>query len=342
MPRTALSYLVLPRLHPELLPPLPLPEGALLLWPGLPRPPQSGVFLPAWPWSPAQAAACVDDFERAGRDGAAGAPVVSLWAAGPGLADELSAGERQALRQFMEQAPRPASSKDSPNQSADKFPDNPAANPAEEEARRKMRQTAQQTLLLAWVQERQALELRDLKRRARRERAALAGLLGEGNPALLSPEPPESAHQAPDPLPLPPWRAVLAAAALFLPPAAPATAPAASRAASSASEPSAFSEPSASSVGEYRDMAVLALDRDMAECLAALAEPGHSAPFSPPPGFRGARLPLNRVLGRAWSAGRNTAPEAAHDILFLWPAAWPSDRSAGDPDDPAARPGARI
>lgn len=327
MSRTALSYLILPRLHAELLPPVPPPEGALLLWPGLPRPPRDGVFIPDWPWSPARAAACVDDFERAGRDGARGAPVVSLQAADPGPADGLSAAERQALRQFMEQTPPAA-----PNHPAKHPADHPAKHPADEpadpETRRLMREAAQRTLLLAWLQERQALELRDLSRRVSRERAALAGLLGEGKPAPLSPAARKSANQAPDPLPLPPWRAVLAAAALFLPPATP--------------PPS--SAPVSSSYGEHRDMAVLALDRDMAESLAALAEPGPSAPLpplpSPPPllGFHGARLPLSRVLGRAWS--RISAGEAAREILFLWPAAWPPDDPADPPDAPADDPDA--
>lgn len=359
MSRTVLSYLVLPRLHPELLPPLPLPEGALLLWPGLPQPPASGVFIPPWPWSPAQAAACVDDFERAGRDGAAGAPVLSLWAADPGLADErgpsmsrtsdISAGERQALRRFMEQAApgtATAGRPDSPSgtcpdcspASSGDHPADDSADSADAETRRQlMRQAAQRTLLLAWLQERQALELRDLSLRVRRERAALAGLLSEGKPALVTPEPRESAHQAPDPLPLPPWRAVLAAAALFLPAPAPAA-------------PEAFSAslPARSSSGECRDMAVLALDRDMSESLAALADrvpgAGSCALPAPPPGFHGARLPLSRVLGRAWAAGR--IPETEREILFLWPAAWPPDQpgtpAADSADRPADRPADRA
>ncbi|MCH5277973.1 MAG: hypothetical protein J1E80_09115 [Desulfovibrionaceae bacterium] len=308
MPRTARSYLVLPRLHPELVSPALLPEGALFLWPGLPRPPRSGVFLPAYPWTPDQAAACLADFERAGRDGAGGTHAARLRAADsgwlPGLpADrprDLPESERRALRRFMEQAaPSPAL----PNPAFSRAPDD--AQGDDPDGLERLRQTAQQTLLLAWLQEKQALELRELSLRARREQAALAGLLGEGNPPPFSPGPDDMALAPPPPLP--PWRAVLAAAALFLP------------------APSASPAPD-----EGRGMAVLALDRDMSESLAHLAE-GEGAPLCACEGLRGARLSLGQVLGRLRSAGPVPAPE--RDILFVWPSAWPS---------PSTRPAARV
>lgn len=268
MPYTAFSYLVLPRLHPELADdvPHPLPEGTLFLWPGLPHPPSSGVFLPDYAWSPAQAAACVADFERAGREGAHGAPVeafsvASVFDAG----HDLSPEELRALRELMGKAASPPS---------------PVAE-AEAEARR---QAAQRVLLLAWLQEKQALELRHLERRVRLGQAALAGLLGEG--AVTAPEADGEAGDAP----LPAWRSVLAAACVFLP---------------------------HSSAGERgEEAAVLAADRDMASALDALASDA-VAEEGVPPGFRAVRAPLGRVLGR----GRAT-PDTERSLLFLYPSTW--------------------
>ncbi len=277
MPNTAVPYLALPRLHPELAAaaPYPLPEGTLFLWPGLPRPAQRGVFTPDYPWSPAQAAACVADFERAGREGAQGAPVVAVSAAGAlGASADLSPEERRALRELTGEV------SSAPDHTAD----------TNGETRR---QAAQRVLLLAWLQEKQVLELRELEQRVRRGQSVLAGLLGEGS----APEA-DAVGVAPDGASLPPWRSVLAAASVFLP---------------------------RSVAGSGGDTAVLALDRDMAATLAALASDqaaetsgnGRTEDESLPEGFIGVRVPLGRALGRGW-----TAPEPTRPLLFVYPSAW--------------------
>ena len=276
MPYTAVSYLALPRLHPELAAasPRPLPEGTLFLWPGLPRPPQSGVFAPDSPWTPDQAAACLADFERAGREGVRGAPVAAFSALGAlGAGDDLSPEERRALSELMGEF----------SSASDRAVD------ANDETGR---QAAQRTLLLAWLQEKQVLELRELEQRVRRGQSALAGLLGEG----VVPEA-DFVGVASGGASLPPWRSVLAAASVFLP----------------------------RSVAGSDDTAVLALDRDMVATLAALAsdqaagtnENAWMGAERLPEGFSGARIPLGRALGRGW-----TVPESTRAVFFVYPSAW--------------------
>ena len=276
MPYTAVSYLALPRLHPELAAasPRPLPEGTLFLWPGLPRPPQSGVFAPDYPWTPDQAAACLADFERAGREGVRGAPVAAFSALGAlGAGDDLSPEERRALSELMGEF----------SSASDRAVD------ANDETGR---QAAQRTLLLAWLQEKQVLELRELEQRVRRGQSALAGLLGEG----VVPEA-DFVGVASGGASLPPWRSVLAAASVFLP----------------------------RSVAGSDDTAVLALDRDMVATLAALAsdqaagtnENAWMGAERLPEGFSGARIPLGRALGRGW-----TVPESTRAVFFVHPSAW--------------------
>ena len=276
MPYTAVSYLALPRLHPELAAasPRPLPEGTLFLWPGLPRPPQSGVFAPDYPWTPDQAAACLADFERAGREGVRGAPVAAFSALGAlGAGDDLSPEERRALSELMGEL----------SSASDRAVD------ANDETGR---QAAQRTLLLAWLQEKQGLELRELEQRVRRGQSALAGLLGEG----VVPEA-DFVGVASGGASLPPWRSVLAAASVFLP----------------------------RSVAGSDDTAVLALDRDMVATLAALAsdqaagtnENAWMGAERLPEGFSGARIPLGRALGRGW-----TVPESTRAVFFVYPSAW--------------------
>lgn len=276
MPYTAVSYLALPRLHPELAAasPRPLPEGTLFLWPGLPRPPQSGVFAPDYPWTPDQAAACLADFERAGREGVRGAPVAAFSALGAlGAGDDLSPEERRALSELMGEL----------SSASDRAVD------ANDETGR---QAAQRTLLLAWLQEKQVLELRELEQRVHRGQSALAGLLGEG----VVPEA-DFVGVASGGASLPPWRSVLAAASVFLP----------------------------RSVAGSDDTAVLALDRDMVATLAALAsdqaagtnENAWMGAERLPEGFSGARIPLGRALGRGW-----TVPESTRAVFFVYPSAW--------------------
>jgi diguanylate cyclase (GGDEF)-like protein len=128
----AYFLLALPRLHAEL---AALPEGVATLWPGLPRRPESA-WAPAMPLSPSIASACLADYERACRDGASGAPVHALGA--EHAPADLSDAERRALR---EMSGLPAEAPEQP-----------------------LRQTAQQVLLLAWLQEKQALDMAELEK----------------------------------------------------------------------------------------------------------------------------------------------------------------------------------
>ena len=175
---TASFLLTLPRLHAEL---ARQPEGCLTLWPGLPRRPETA-WEPSMPWPAPMAAACLADYERAGRDGASGSPVLTLSAeAAPA---DLSPAERRALREM-------------------------AGLPVEEPAP-SLRHTAQQMLLLIWLQERQALEMAALEQKISDSRRALSGLISGVTRSGSSPSLPAESD-------LPDWRKVLEAALAFLP-----------------------------------------------------------------------------------------------------------------------------
>ena len=76
-----------------------------------------------------------------------------------------------------------------------------------------LRESAQRTLILAWLQERQALEMAELERSVAQGKQTLAGLLGDGSPA--------PAEQGESPTPSTPkgvWRAILDAALTLLEP----------------------------------------------------------------------------------------------------------------------------
>ena len=174
----AYFLLALPRLHAEL---SALPSGGVTVWPGLPRRPENA-WAPALPLSPAIAAACLADYERACRDGASGAPVHAL---GADLSPaDLSDAEKRALREM-------------------------AGMPAEE-PELPLRQTAQQVLLLAWLQEKQALEMAELEKKISASRRELAGLLS-GRTRV------GEASFLPDDNELPDWKKTLAAVLAFLP-----------------------------------------------------------------------------------------------------------------------------
>ena len=103
--------IALPHLHPELVREdartlgLSLPEETLVLWPGLPGMPEHA-HAPALPWSPAQAAACLADFERTIRDGAHGLAVTPLAAGGlSSSGGDLSPAEQDALARLKDAAP---------------------------------------------------------------------------------------------------------------------------------------------------------------------------------------------------------------------------------------------
>ena len=175
---SAYFLLALPRLHAEL---SALPEGGVTFWPGLPRRPENA-WAPALPWSPALAAACLADYERACRDGASGTPVHALGAAH--AQPDLSDAERRALREM-------------------------AGMPAEE-PEQPLRQTAQQVLLLAWLQEKQALDMAELEKKIHASRSELhrliSGRIRTGESSGLPAE-----------RELPGWQKMLAAILAFLP-----------------------------------------------------------------------------------------------------------------------------
>lgn len=174
----AYFLLALPRLHAEL---AALPEGGVTFWPGLPRRPESA-WAPAMPLSPAIASACLADYERACRDGASGAPVHALGA--EHAPADLSDAERRALR---EMSGLPAEAPEQP-----------------------LRQTAQQVLLLAWLQEKQALDMAELEKKISDSRRSLASLIS-GRTRV------GEASFLPDDSELPDWKKTLAAALAFLP-----------------------------------------------------------------------------------------------------------------------------
>lgn len=174
----AYFLLALPRLHAEL---ADLPEGGVTLWPGLPRRPENA-WAPAMPLSPSIASACLADYERACRDGASGAPVHALGA--EHAPADLSDAERRALR---EMSGLPAEAPEQP-----------------------LRQTAQQVLLLAWLQERQALDMAELEKKISASRRELASLIS-GRTRV------GEASFLPDDSELPDWKKTLAAALAFLP-----------------------------------------------------------------------------------------------------------------------------
>ena len=174
----AYFILALPRLHPEL---AALPEGTATLWPGLPRRPEH-TWAPAMPFSPAMASACLADYERACRDGASGAPVHALGA--EHAPADLSEAERRALREMTGQ---PAEAPEQP-----------------------LKQVAQQVLLLAWPQEKQALDMAELEKKISASRRELAGLLsGRSRVGEASFLPADND--------LPDWKKTLSAALAFLP-----------------------------------------------------------------------------------------------------------------------------
>ena len=174
----AYFLLALPRLHSEL---AALPEGGATLWPGLPRRPENA-WAPTMPLSPAIASACLADYERACRDGASGAPVHALGA--EHAPADLSDAERRALR---EMSGLPAEAPEQP-----------------------LRQTAQQVLLLAWLQEKQALDMAELEKKISDSRRSLASLIS-GRTRV------GEASFLPDDNELPDWKKTLAATLAFLP-----------------------------------------------------------------------------------------------------------------------------
>lgn len=264
-------FVALPRLHRELID-RPLPDGVLTLWPGLPEAfpgttgdrssAADGLFRPEYPWGPAESAACVADFERAARDGVSGSSVGAVSAEALRTeASDLSPAELAALEEWR----RTVSGISSPG------PEISAGSGA--------RVAAQRVLLLAWLRERQFLEIRDLEARVSRGQARLAGWLGEGPDDVL----PEEGRADGGPW-LPSWSVVLEAASFFLPAGA----------------------------------VVVATDDDMASALMDRGEPAEDAPASagwtmvrlssgPVPGGRGAASDAVRLFLCPAGIGKESA-----------------------------------
>ncbi len=172
-------FLAVPRMHAEL---IDLPQDCLTLLPGLPPHTEHSWQPAGLPWTGAEASACLAEFERAVRDGAKGTPVQSLYA---GLHPEgLSEAEASALQEMAGGHSLPQGT----------------------DAAKK----AQQVLLLAWLREKQSLELAALETSIAQKRHSLDILLsGRKTYAERKPAVPEDS--------LPPWRETFAAFLAFLP-----------------------------------------------------------------------------------------------------------------------------
>lgn len=265
--------IALPHLHPELVREdartlgLSLPEETLVLWPGLPGMPEHA-HAPALPWSPAQAAACLADFERTIRDGAHGLAVTPLAAGGlSSSGGDLSPAEQDALARLKDGG-------------------TPSIRPDAPSVIRLKRENAQRTLLLAWLQEQQNIELKELARSVTRKQADLAALLGDGL------APPRSASPEEPVLPPPAaWRAVLEAAATLLD-------------------------------RETREgsLRFLVLDRDMADTLTSIP-PARILPppegVQPPAPFPVLRLHLSAIPGLSSGSAGGTPDDPV--LTFLCP-----------------------
>lgn len=194
-----------PLLHRQLLPD-GLPEGVRPLWPGLPsRMKEKDVD--GWcdvplPYSPAEAASCLNDLSRlddAGLAALAATPAARQVA-------EREAGEREALRRFARDGQTPEGG---------------------EGVTLETRRWAQRFLLLGWLQEEHVLEMDRLAERyragAQRLAEELGGAGGEGQAdeafsglaAVMRDLIPEDRTQM-----LPSWRFMLEMFALLLPPEA--------------------------------------------------------------------------------------------------------------------------
>ncbi len=182
--------LALPRLHLDF-----LPQGVKGIWPGLPRP-LPGYWQPVFPWSQAQAVACLTDHETAPP------PEITLVAASLQKAagsENLRPDEEAGLANFSHNRPLAVQAEEDAAPVA-------ALRPADAPSARR----------LAWLQESRVLDMVHLRQRLARaearQRALFSGVEPEEDaslPALLL-NPDESAL-------LPPWHYVLQAAAPFLP-----------------------------------------------------------------------------------------------------------------------------
>lgn len=186
------------------------PAAALLLWPGLLNIPQQGLYCPVdYPFSPREAAACLEDMRQMGDAALSGLPVGATAAGNPRAARRAS--EMALLRELD-------------------GTDNKAALKAE--AARKLRielEQAQKALIWVWLQEERMAELAEMARTLTQKSSAFTRSLGlDGSEAdeadeLSAPGAYAGAGILGAPISLdlglmPPWKMVTANAMYFLPP----------------------------------------------------------------------------------------------------------------------------
>ncbi len=179
-----IPFIYVPALHRDLVPP-ELAEGVSTCWPGLPLSDaeREGFFCPDFVWSPAEAAACLEDLKRLEPEAAAAAPALE--------ADMQGRKQRTEMHELDVFAGRIAA--DDPH------------------APREARIRAQRLLLTAWLQEERVRDMQELAERYARSAAALAAVLDDESGGREAPIVDAAAL-------LPPWRFVLEQLALFLPP----------------------------------------------------------------------------------------------------------------------------
>ena len=205
------------------------------LWPGLPLSmrapsrlalgrnrwletpaPQGPWFTPPHlPYTPEEAAACLEDMRRLGQAALSGVPLETLG---------QLAGREDALRRQSEAAARQAFAACGGGEDGAAH----AARAAEQAEQEELTRAAQRMLLWSWLQEERLAEMAALDRHMRAGQDALAAMLGEAAedaevPAMAARLPghgPGAEAAAPDAADmslLPPWERVLDAAAVFLP-----------------------------------------------------------------------------------------------------------------------------
>lgn len=196
--KAGMPLLRLPLLHPDTLPLPEPPRGAAHLWPGLPDMPQ-GFWRPdAYPFTPAQAAACLEDMRAMSEAALSGMPVEALAARG---CDPQAARDAEEIQEVA------------------RFARSGTADASRAGAGEIRRTAAQKVLLWAWLLEERRRELRELALGYGAGKARLAEALGlergeEAPPGFSALDLPLDDQRDV----LPPWRPVLHNAALFLPP----------------------------------------------------------------------------------------------------------------------------
>ena len=191
-----------PEMHAALRPELAAWPACRRLWPGLPDTAgeAQGCHVPAdYPFAPREAAQCLNDMRAMESAALTGVPLQAL---------SHMQGDGRAARQAAEAA------------DLRRFRRTGQCAAPEEEALRQSRLRAQKVLLWAWLLEERVLELRGLADACSGGGASLlAAALGEGDTdddfgVLASPA---MGRLAVDDGLMPPWRAVLEQASVFLP-----------------------------------------------------------------------------------------------------------------------------